>query len=275
MTLDNDDLKFNFGCRSYGYKSQNPDQPISKIPVRQILEKLDSLFARNDMVQAGRLLDYWRKDALSLRDKQGELTIVSEQMGYFRKTGEMDKALESVSRGLVLIEELDIWDSVSAATIFLNAATTLKAFGKAEEALPLYENTLCIYNANLPQADLRFGGFYNNYALALVDLEQFPEAEAAYLAALKIVLPQEKGRLDGASTYVNMAYLYERWKGASCPEIGTCLDKALEILDDTRIAQDGYLAFVLSKCAPGYRHFGMEAVADRLSARSEVLYARH
>lgn len=275
MTLDNDDLKFNFGCRSYGYKSQSPDQPIGKIPIRQILEKLDSLFARNDMQSAGRLLDYWRKDALSLRDKQGELTIVSEQMGYFRKTGEMDKALESVSRGLALIEELDIWDSVSAATIFLNAATTLKAFGKAEEALPLYENTLSIYNANLPQEDLRFGGFYNNYALALVDLEQFPEAEEAYLAALKVVLPQEKGRLDGASTYVNMAYLYESWKGASCPEIGTCLDKALEILDDTRIAQDGYLAFVLSKCAPGYRHFGMETVADRLSARSEVLYARH
>ena len=275
MTLDNDDLKFNFGCRSYGYKNQSPDQPIGKIPVRQILEKLDTLFARNDMAQAGRLLDYWRQDALSLRDKQGELTIVSEQMGYFRKTLEKDKALESVSRGLTLIEELDIWDSVSAATIFLNAATTLKAFGKAEDALPLYENTLSIYKANLPREDLRFGGFYNNYALALTDLGRFQEAEEAYLAALDVVLPQEKGRLDGASTYVNMAYLYESWKGEACPEILECLQKALEILNDPAIEQNGYFAFVLSKCAPAFSHFGMEDVGNKLSSLSEVIYARH
>ena len=275
MTIDADDLKFNFGCASYGYKHQDPEGHIGKIPVDRIIQKLDSLFSCNNMKDAGELLDYWRKDALTLRDKQGELTIVSEQMGYFRKTGEKEKALESISRGLTLIEELDMWDSVSAATIFLNAATTLKAFGKAEEALPLYKNTLSIYKENLPEDDLRFGGFYNNYALALTDLGRFQEAEEMYLSALKVVLPQEKGRLDGASTYVNMAYLYENWKGASCPEIPACMAKGLTILDDTRIPQDGYCAFVLSKCAPAYRHFGMEDIAQRLTQRSEVLYARH
>lgn len=275
MAMELDDLKFNFGCASCGYKHQDPDGPIRTIPVSRVIEKLDELFACNDMSGAGRLLDYWRKEAFSLRDRQGELSVVSEQMGYFRKTGEKEKALESVSRGLALIEQLDIWNTVSSATIFLNAATTLKAFGRAEAALPLYENTLSIYKENLSEDDLLFGGFYNNYALALADLGRYQEAEDCYLSALAVVLPSKKGRLDSAVTYLNMAHLYEIWEDRTDADIAACLENGLEILDDDTIEQNGYYAFVLSKCAPSYRHFGMEEVAQRLSKRSEELYARH
>lgn len=275
MAIEFDDLKFNFGCASCGYKHQDPEAPIHTIPVKRVIEKLDAHFSRNDMAGAGRLLDYWRKEALSVRDKQGELSVVNEQIGYFRKTGEEEKALEAVSRALALIESLDVWDTVSSATIFLNAATTLKAFGRAADALPLYENTLAIYQENLPAEDLRFGGFYNNYALALTDLGRYQEAEDCYHNALAVVLPDKKGRLDGAVTYLNMAHLYEAWQERTQTDITSCLKKGLEILDDKTIEQNGYYAFVLSKCAPSYRHFGMEDVADRLSRLSEEIYARH
>lgn len=274
MALELDDLKFNFGCASCGYKHQDPDEPIGTIKVSRVIEKLDKLFSCNDMAGAGRLLEYWRNEAFSLRDKRGELSVVNEQLGYFRKTGEKEKALQAVARSLELIAQLDIWDTVSSATIFLNAATTLKAFGRSEEALPLYENTLAIYRENLPEKDLRFGGFYNNYALALTDLGRYQEAEDCYKAALEIVLPDKKGRLDGAVTYVNMAHLYEVWEEKN-QSIPVCLEKGLEILNDKGIAQNGYYAFVLSKCAPSYGHFGMAAVAERLSRLSEEIYARH
>lgn len=275
MALDLEDLKFNFGCASCGYKKQDPNGPISTIPVSRVIAKLDEHFACNDMVGAGRLLDYWRKEATSLRDKRGELTIVSEQMGYFRKTGEEEKALDAVSRGLSLIEELDAWDTVSSGTIFLNAATTLKAFGRADEAIPLYENTLAIYKGSLAEDDLLFGGYYNNFGLALVDLGRYAEAEDAYLAALKVVLPNKDGKLDGAVTYLNMAHLYEIWDAKNKADIQNCMDKALEILNDNTIPHNGYYAFVLSKCAPSYDHFGMATVAAELSRLSEELYARH
>ncbi len=275
MAMELDDLKFNFGCASCGYKHQDPDGPIGTISVKRVIEKLDEHFAVNDMAGAGRLLDYWRQEAFTLRDRQGELSIVNEQLGYFRKIGDEAKALEAVSRSLELIEKLDAWDTVSSATIFLNAATTLKAFGRAEEALPLYENTLSIYKENLSEDDLLFGGFYNNYALALADLGRYQEAEDCYLSALAVVLPDEKGRLDGAVTYVNMAHLYELWEERTDADITACLENGLEILDDKTIEQNGYLAFVLSKCAPSYQHFGMDEVATRLSKLSEELYARH
>ena len=275
MALDLEDLKYNFGCASCGYKHQDPDAPIGTIKVYRVIEKLDELFSRNDMGAAGRLLDYWRKEAFTLRDKRGELSVVNEQLGYFRKVGDMEKALEAVERSLTLIEELDAWDTVSSATIFLNAATTLKAFGRAEEALPLYENTLAIYQQNLQPEDLLFGGFYNNYALALTDLGRYEEALVCYQKALAVVLPSQTGRLDGAVTYMNMAHLYEAWDQKDAGDIPLCLDKALEILQDPAIAQNGYYAFVLSKCAPSYAHFGNPDLAQRLTALSEEIYARH
>ena len=274
MALELEDLKFNFGCASCGYKYQDPEGPIGTISVSRVIQKLDEMFSCNDMVGAGRLLEYWRSEAVSLRDKKGELSVVNEQLGYFRKIGEMGKAMEAVNRSLALIEELDAWDTVSSATIFLNAATTLKAFGHAEEALPLYENTLAIYKENLPADDLRFGGFYNNYALALTDLGRYQEAEDCYNAALEIVLPDEKGRLDGAVTYVNMAHLYETWAEKS-RNIQSCLQKGLDILNDGRIEQNGYYAFVLSKCAPSYKHFGRSAEGAEMARLSEEIYARH
>ena len=272
MALETDDLKFNFGCASCGYKNKPADAPLGTIDMCRVISRLDELFSGNDLPGAGRLLDYWRNEAVTLRDKRGELSVVNEQLGYFRKVGDREKAMEAVDRALELIELLDAWDSVSSATVFLNAATTLKAFGRAESAMPLYENTLAIYKDGLEPDDLLFGGFYNNYALALADLGRYEEAEQAYLSALEVVLPSDTGRLDAAVTYVNMAHLYEVWdKKDLIPE---CLQNGLEVLD-TWADQSGYYAFVLSKCAPSYGHFGMATEEKRLSVLSEEIYARH
>lgn len=274
MALENDDLKFNFGCASCGYNNPSPNQPIGKIPVQNILETLDNYFNKNDLASAGRLLDYWRREAFSLRDRKGELTILSEQMGYFRKTNEKEKALESVNRGLELIDHLNIADTVSAATIFLNAATTLKAFSQSEKALPLYEKALKIYSEKLDKTDVRFAGFYNNYGLALGDLKRYDDAEKAFVSALDIVLSDTKTWLDGAVTYVNLAHLYNDWEEKSTKDVETCLDKAYELLTDESIPHDGYYAFVLTKCFPSFRCFGREAVAINMEKTAVEIYER-
>lgn len=269
--MDLDDLKFNFGCASCGYKKQDSEKPLGHIPVSRVIEKLDEHFSRNDMAEAGRLLDYWRKEAVTLRDKRGELTIVSEQIGYFRKTGEKEKALEAVSRALELIGQEP--DNVSFGTILLNAATTLKAFGKAEEALPLYTKTREIYEKHLKKDDVLFAGYYNNYGLALADLERYPEAEDAYQKALAIVLTTKESRLDGAITYLNMAQMYPYWDEKSAADIKLCLEKAREILESPDNQRNGYYAFVLSKCAPAFRDFGKADFAEKIEKLSEEIYA--
>ncbi len=269
--MDLEELKFNFGCASCGYKQKDPDKPLGHIPVSRIIEKLDVCFSKNDMAEAGRLLDYWRKEAVSLRDARGELTVVSEQIGYFRKTAEKDKALEAVARAVELIGCSP--ENVSDGTILLNAATTLKAFGKAEEALPLYGQTFALYEKFLANDDVLFAGYFNNYGLALADMERYAEAEEAYQKALGIVLAKPESRLDGAVTYLNMAHMYPYWDEKSPRDIKDCLQKAQEILEDPKNTRNGYYAFVLSKCAPSFREFGKAEIAEKMEKLSEEIYA--
>ena len=70
------------------------------------LRELDRRFAENDLAGAGEYLDA----ALSLARKTGDtaavLSLRSEQVGYFRKTGEKEKALEAIDEALQLCDIL-------------------------------------------------------------------------------------------------------------------------------------------------------------------------
>lgn len=261
-------------CGGKDFYYPDKDKPSGTIPVPRILDKADALFDKNDYAAAGRLLENWQREAKALGDKRGELSMVSELMGFYRKINEKEKGLESVSRGIKLIDELNLRGTVSAATVYLNAATTMKAFGKAEEALPLYEETENVYLAHLAPDDARFGGLYNNYALALTDVKRFEEAERMYKKALDVMQKIEHGEADAAITYVNMAHLYETWKEESEDLISACMDRARELLDTPSLPRNGYYAFVCSKCAPSFGYFGYFLDDGELKKRAEEIYER-
>lgn len=266
--IDKEDLKYDMQpCCDINTKKARGG---SGIDVRRVIEKLDSCFDKNDLVSAGRLLEYWRGEAALIGDKRVELSIVSEQIGYFRKTAEMEKALEAVSRAITLIDELKNGNTVSAATVYLNAATTMKAFGKATEAMPLYEKAYNIYKENIDENDSRFGGFYNNVGLALVDIGEKEKAEKAYKAAISVMLKKENGKAEAAITYVNLAHLYEMCGREA--DIKAALKTALDMLNDISLPRNGYYAFVLSKCAPSYRYFGLTSEAEEMERQVKKIY---
>lgn len=268
--INNEDLKYDMQpCCDGNVDKRNAGK---KIDVRRIIEKLDSFFDKNDLPSAGRLLEYWRAEAAVYGDFSGELSIVSEMIGYYRKTGEKEKALEAISRAIELIDGLKNGNTVSAATVYLNAATTMKAFGKAGEAMPLYEKTYNIYKEELDSFDPRFGGFYNNVGLALVDVGETEKAEKAYKAAISVMLKKENGGAEAAITYVNLAHLYEN--DGKREEIEKALDEAEGLLSDETLPRNGYYAFVLSKCAPSFRYFGRESMADNMERQVKEIYER-
>ena len=261
-------------CGGKEFYYPEKDSPEGHIPVERVIEKLDKLFDKNDMSEAGRLLKYWQGEAVALKDRRGELAMTSELIGFYRKTGERENALVCVERGLSLLEELGLGDSVSGATILLNAATTLMAFGQAERALPLYERTEKIYRARLSPEDARFGGLYNNRALALHDLGNFEDSEKCFFQALEIMGNIEHGETDMAVTYVNLAHLYEDWLEEPETKIDECMNRALALLDTESLPRNGYYAFVCSKCAPSFGYFGYFLADRELKKRAEELYAR-
>ncbi len=261
-------------CGGKEFYNPDPNAPLGRIPVKRIIDKLDGLFNKNNLDEAGRLLEYWQKEANSLKDKEGELSILDELVGYYRKTNDKEKALWAIDNCLNLIKELNLDDTISAGTIFLNSATTLKAFGLVEKALPLYDKAESLYNKFLSPTDEKFAGFYNNKALALADVGHFDNALVCFNKALEIGSNAENGLLNNAVTYVNMAHTV-KMAGHGMDKVTDCLFKAYEIINDENVIRNGYYAFVISKCAPSFEYFGYKKIADELSALAKNIYERN
>lgn len=248
---------------------------MNRIPVKKIIDELDSLFSKNDMEKAGGLLEKWERISRDIGDVSGEITIQSELVGYYRKTAEKEKALRCVERALSLISLSGQEDTISGATVLLNCATTMKAFNKSEDALPLYQKARSVFEKRLDKKDPLHAGFCNNFALALADLKRYKEAEELYECALEALKGTPK-ELDCAVTYVNMAHLYEEWQPDGFREkISHAMENALLSLCDTSLERNGYMAFVYSKCAPSFSYFGDEDTAGYLQSISDEIYAKN
>ena len=253
------------------------EPPVRKIPTDRILEKLDSFLNRNDYPGAEHLLLYWLQEAMLGKDLRGEFQLRNELMGLYRKLGKKSEALENADRALKLISEIGLDGSVGAGTAYVNIATVRKAFGMAEQALPLYEKAKEIYEANLKSDDTMLAGLYNNMALALVDLKQYAKARESYEKALAIVSKTAGCEPLTAATYLNIANLVEAKRGLleGAEEIEKLLSLAQSNLDRPGIPHDGNHAFYCEKCASTFSYYGHFAYAAELEERARRIYARN
>lgn len=238
--------------------------------MERILAKLDEYTHKNDYVSAERHLLYW------LEEKRGTaavLTLYNELLGVYRKTAQEENALRTVNNALQAVDLLGLNSTVTAGTTYLNAATVLHAFDRAEQALPLFERAKGIYEKELAPSDTRLGGLYNNMGTALVTLRRFADADVLYKKAIDIMNAKGDGDLEIAVTLLNMASAVEAEKGTvdGEEEISALLDEAKALLEAHK-ARDGYYAFVLSKAAPVYSYFGHFRYAKELEERSGRIY---
>ena len=78
--------------------------------------------------------------------------------------------------------------------------------------------------------------------------------------------------MDGAITFVNMAHLYDVLDNRK--KTIDCLFSAFDLLNDEQNEKNGYYAYVLSKCAPSFRQFGYQKIADDFEKLSREIYER-
>lgn len=247
---------------------------VTPIPAGRVLAKLDEHLGKNDYDAAERHLLYWVTEAERSGDLRGELTLVNEEIGLFRKKGMQAEALRAVKRALALLEALDLDGSIIMATTYINAATAYRAFDMAKKALPLYEDAKTIYEKNLEPGDRRLGGLYNNMALTVMELNDHARAETLFHMALAVMERVEGGEAECAVTYCNLADLAAAKYGMESgeTEIGACLSKARELLDTESLPRDGYYAFICEKCAPTFGYYGYFMDADIFRQRAVKIY---
>lgn len=224
------------------------------LDIKGIIAGLDKLLYASDITEAGKYLEHWCAKAAEVGDWRAELTLQSELMGFLRRTNDEKSALEAVNRGLEIIKEHRLGSTVSGATIILNAATTLKAYGMAERSIPMFVQACRVYSQKLDPTDYRFGGLFNNMALSYADIGEYDTAEAYFKKALAVIEHCDTPENELAVTYCNLAELYERM-GRNA-DIKPALDAAQKLLSSPALPHDGYYEFTVSKCQPTFEHFG-------------------
>lgn len=271
MLLDREDWEESCCCfrpRTAGVEVKRGETPAS---IYQVIAGFDRLIARDAKKEAAAYLEEWLARYEETGDWPSQITILNEMMGFYRNSGEKEKGLKSVEKGLYLVKEHKLSDTVSGGTTYVNAATTMKAFGKAEESLPYYEQAFRAYGQSLAPEDYRFGGLFNNMALAYEDLGEYKKAEAYYKKAMDIMEKLRPGSiLEIAVTWVNLAILYEKWEHEE--EIDMCLQEAIEGFHSEQVLHDAYYAFNCRKCADTFGHFGYFRMKKELAEEADRIY---
>ena len=264
---------------------------VRAVPQQRIIEKMDEYMARRDYSGAERHLLYWLEEAQLGRDLRGELMLRNELTGYYRKTGEKEKALANADRALELLKELGMEQTVSAGTTFINAATANNAFGENERSIELFRKAQAVLEAaplrgaeegssgkNAEGAGVSpqfLGGLYNNMALAETALGHYREAEELYEKALRVMETVPGGEPEQAITWLNMAQTAETASGmeneAAEKRITECLERAETLLDkvweevsgdaETTGAETGADTASVSAARRGYAAFVFEKCA--------------
>ena len=246
-----------------------------KIDVTRVIDKLDAYLYKNDYDAACRHLLYWTAEAQNAGDLRAELSFKTELMGLYRKLGKKSEAIAAAERSAELVEKLNLTDSVTAGTVYVDAATVYNAFSDQNKSLYFFEKALPIYEKYLTESDKRLPALYNNFALNLTALKRFTEAKAYYEKALSLGKGLADGKADMAITYLNLANFYEAQKGFfdGLEDISDCLSKARDLLEALQ-KRDGYYAFVCEKCAGTFGYYGMTDYARELKARAKEIYER-
>jgi tetratricopeptide (TPR) repeat protein len=273
---------------------------IRPVPQRRIIDKMDEYMSRRDYNGAERHLLYWLEEAKLGGDLQGQLMLRNELVGHYRKTGQKEPAMESAAKALDLLRELDMENTITAGTTYVNIATACGAFGDHERAIRLFEKARAAYESSSQTETQLLGGLYNNMALTCTELGRCEEALALYEKATDLMGRVPDGELEQAITYLNMANTVEVQLGLEAGEqqINALVERAEELLEakgeellgkgeaaltdgtDLRTmkqeerARLGYYAFVCEKCAPTFAYYGYFMTAESLTERSEELVKR-
>ncbi len=252
------------------------EPPVRSIPADRVIRKLDEHLSRDDTAAAERHLLYWLREAEAGRDLRGEFLVRGELAGLYRKLGRREDALLQSAETMRLVEALRMENGMDGATAMINRATVLKAFGRAEESIPLFERARAVYEASPALGPYRLGGLYNNYALALCDCRRYPEARALYEKALSVMEQAEDAEPERAVTWLNLADLETAERGPEEAEeaVNRCLSEAERLLDAPGPARDGNYAFVCEKCAPVFSYYGWFLTAGELERRAKEIYGR-
>lgn len=173
--------------------------------INVFLNNLDKLYEEKRMNDVEPFFCESLAQAMKEKDDSAQFTILNEMMGFFRDTSQYDKSIKVCNQCLELMKKMGIEGTVDYATSLQNIANAHRAAGLLKESLSFYNQSLKIYENNIPSGDYRFASIHNNIALLYQEMGDFEKAVEHLREALLIIEKIEGAEIEIATTYTNLA----------------------------------------------------------------------
>ncbi len=218
--------------------------------IDKFYETLDSYFASQALDQVDPFLTSSLAQAKEEEDYAAYISICNEMIGFYRSVSAFEKAYVAAEDVLLLMEELNLENTLHFATTLLNAATAYRAAGDYATAIRYYRQALQIYDSTLPPEDYRYAGIYNNMSILLEKIEENAEAITYAQKALSIIEKLEGGEMETATTLTNLALLY--FKTGQPDHARQLLEKALALFEQSGEHTDAHYSGALAGVAEAW-----------------------
>ncbi len=176
--------------------------------MQEIRKTIDHLYKQNKSEEAyAYLLDQFEQ-AMINKDDMLVLGILSELMGYYRVHAQFELGNKMAASAISILQQLQIEESVIAATTYLNIATLYRAQHENKQALVYFHKCQNIYKTTVKEQDDRFISLFNNMSLAYIANHQYEEALYYASKALHLLEVNKGDSTLIAITYTNIAQIY-------------------------------------------------------------------
>lgn len=189
-------------------------EPATEPPafdVDAFLKGLDAIFdAHEGATKAEPYLLQAMDDAENAGDDAGLLTVLNETMGFYRSQGRHDDNQWIVQRSIELALRMRLEGTEAWTTTLINAATSMRAAGRYDQAEDLYHQAIASAETTLPPTDRRRAALHNNLSMLYSETGRVSEAErelAEALHVLEIASPDPSKDIDIAATHTNLALM--------------------------------------------------------------------
>ncbi len=175
------------------------------------LKGLDAIFeAHEGATKAEPYLLQAMDDAENAGDDAGLLTVLNETMGFYRSQGRHEDNQWIVQRSIELALRMRLEGTEAWTTTLINAATSMRAAGRYDQAEDLYHQAIDSAKATLSPTDRRMAALHNNLSMLYSETgrpeQALHELEAA-LRVLEAASVDPSNDIDIAATHTNIALI--------------------------------------------------------------------
>ncbi len=188
-----------------------PRSAAATFDAEAFLKGLDAIFeAHEGATKAEPYLLQAMDDAENAGDDAGLLTVLNETMGFYRSQGRHEDNQWIVQRSIELALRMRLEGTEAWTTTLINAATSMRAAGRYDQAEDLYHQAIDSAKTTLSPTDRRMAALHNNLSMLYSETgrpeQALHELEAA-LRVLEAASVDPSNDIDIAAAHTNIALI--------------------------------------------------------------------